>query len=336
VEPLAPNAARLVPEAIPAAGLLDGACLEGGDVVLVAERPDGAAAAARELGQERAGRRLRLLLDHVGHDVGFAHGAQGIVRAQPAPHVVSVAQDEQHRTARQMAGCDPRGHVDRIVQRRGAAVRRTFDRRQERLAGELGRQPEIDLVRERNERDRVLGTEERHERDGGCLQLPERGLAHAVAAVQHQHEVDGGLVRFQELDLLPHAVVAHLEVGGGEAEDRPPAVGDERVDVHHLRVHRESRGRFLRGRGPRRSVRASRALPDHQPAVQGTGARGQAVRGQHLAENLLRRLAAGLVGDRHLRAHEAVAEDDPEPALLQFAQRVGQRPPGERRRLGGG
>ena len=94
---------------------------------------------------------------------------------------------------------------------------------------------------------------ERHQRGLiGFLQPAENGAARApqvveplardaVAHVEAENHVERNLLEADEIDLLRHAVVEDLEVGGFQAGDRLAFVGDEDVDAHRFYFRRERR-----------------------------------------------------------------------------------------------
>ena len=87
----------------------------------------------------------------------------------------------------------------------------------------------------------------------GRLQPIETVARDAVAHVEREDRIERNLLEADEIDLLRHAVVDHLEIRSREAAHRLSLIGDEHIDADRLDPRRKAR--LLRAGAQRRGRR---------------------------------------------------------------------------------
>jgi len=103
-------------------------------------------------------------------------------------------------------------------------------------------------VVERDERRAVLARQPPKHSVARRTQMVQAFARHAIAHVKDEHDVEGHLLEAHEVDILPDAVVEHLEVSRPESGHRLSVLGHERVDAHRFHPRRERRPLAALGR----------------------------------------------------------------------------------------
>ena len=124
---------------------------------------------------------------------------------------MAVGEDEEQR-ARPIVRIELDREVDGIAQRRRAARLQARQRRSDGLPIGRHRYGQRDLMRERDERRVVVGSQRRGERVARLHQLRQPLADETSAAVEDERHVERQAIDHHALDLLRDAVVGQREV----------------------------------------------------------------------------------------------------------------------------